>query len=203
MLDGAPLNSHRNGVYRYYWFRVHWGRGSGSPPKCIPPFSSGKSLGSANCHWPGPSLPGPADFGCCPWCRPGGGLCEGLSIVGNVPSPTGRGNTKSPGVLLDPVCDTLPVQGKKYDNLWLRPRMPRQGRRNRHAAEPADAPRRRWRRRRPYPPGHHHRDRDAETGPGWSAGCLTIRRRLGGKRAGPAGSRHAGVSWSRLTGWPP
>ena len=45
-------------------------------------------------------------------CRPRGGLCEGLSIVGNVPSPCGRGNTKSPGVSLGPVCDTLPVQGK-------------------------------------------------------------------------------------------
>ena len=44
MLDGAPLNSHRNGVYRYYWFRVHWGRGSGSPQNASRPSAVGNRL---------------------------------------------------------------------------------------------------------------------------------------------------------------
>ena len=87
---------------------------------------------------------------------------------------------------------SLQPSGADYEVIWIRPLIPRQGRRNRHSVEPTHAAHRCCRRRRRNSPRHCHGERDVETGAERSGGGNTHRRRPGGDRAGPVATGHAG-----------
>ena len=101
--------------YRSFQFRVHRRNGSSSPHSACCPYAV-EIAWECELPPPLPIAPGLADFGYCPWCRPGGGLCEGLSIVGSVPSPTGRKDIKSPWGVVRSRWPWRPMDSTKWGN---------------------------------------------------------------------------------------